>query len=256
MRHLFIGGLIGALGALAAGAVAGDIAGSIREAIAKADPMLEIGAISGSPAAGLYRASLGGMDGYVTADGRYFVVGDLFEIGSRQNLTERAREQTRRAALASIAPADAIVFAPVNPKHRVTVFTDVDCGYCRKFHQNIAAYNDLGIAVRYLAYPRTGPGTESWKKMEAVWCSTDRGAALTRAKRDEAVVQAAECTTTAIASDYALGQRMHLQGTPLIVLDDGGAIGGYVTPAELLQRLERAPVTKASSGASRIRAQR
>lgn len=248
MRNLFIGGFLGVVCTLATAAVAEDVTGKIRQAIGKSDPTLEVGEIAAAPAPGLFRASLGGMDGYVTADGRYFVAGDLFELGSRQNLTERAREQSRRATLASIVPADTIVFAPASPKHRVTVFTDVDCGYCRKFHQGIAAYNDLGIAVRYVAYPRTGPGSDSWKKMEAVWCAKDPRGALTRAKRDEPIEQAPDCATTAVAADYALGQKMHLQGTPLIVLDDGSAIGGYVTPAELLQRLEHPRPQMAGGG--------
>jgi thiol:disulfide interchange protein DsbC len=257
MRNLLIGGFLGALCTLATVVAADDVAGKVRELIAKSDPTLQVGQIAGSPAAGLYRASIGGMDGYVTADGRYFVAGDLFELGSRQNLTERAREEARRAVLATIDSADTILFAAANPKHTVTVFTDVECGYCRKFHQSIAAYNDQGISVRYVAYPRTGPGSGSWKKMEQVWCANDRRAALTHAKGDELVEQTADCKAPAVGVGYDLGQKMHLQGTPLIVLEDGSIIGGYVTPAELLQRLEQktAVVTKASSAASRIRVQ-
>ena len=80
-----------------------------------------------------------------------------------------------------------IVYGPPTSKMTVTVFTDVDCGFCRKFHSQIADLNKAGVRVRYLMFPRTGPGTESWKKAEQVWCANDRRDALTRAKRGETI---------------------------------------------------------------------
>lgn len=210
----------------------------VRAAIAAIDPQLRVEQIEPSPVAGLYRVRIDGVDGYVTADGRHLVSGDLFDVASRENLTERGRERARRAMLQEAGARDAIVFAPKQSRHTITVFTDVDCGYCRKLHKDIAAYNERGIAVRYLAFPRMGPGSEAWKKMEAVWCAKDRGDALTRAKRDEPVVATPGCATGQVAADYALGQRMHVQGTPMIVLEDGRSIGGYLPPQQLLERIE------------------
>jgi len=130
-----------------------------------------------------------------------------------------------------------VVFSPPNPKYTVTVFTDVDCVYCRAFHKQIALYNQLGVRVRYVFFPRTGPNTESWFKAEQVWCSSDRKDALTRAKLGQNL-SAKACRDNPVARDYALGEAIGLEGTPGIVASNGAMLGGYLTPTALLEALQ------------------
>ena len=117
------------------------------------------------------------------------------------------------------------------------MLTDVNCAYCRKLHGEIAQYNERGIAVRYAAFPRSGPDTDSWNTMAAVWCSKDRRDALTRAKLGEKVAAPA-CGDRAVAEHYALGEQLGVEGTPMIILEDGAVIGGYIPAAALAERLE------------------
>ena len=133
-----------------------------------------------------------------------------------------------------------LIFGPKDPKYTVTVFTDVDCGYCRKLHSQIADYNRLGVRVRYLLYPRTGPNTSSWTKAEQVWCSSDRNDALTRAKLGQEL-PAKPCSNNPVARSYALGQDFALDGTPAIVLTNGAMLPGYVPPDVLLKQLKDGP---------------
>lgn len=210
---------------------------AVRAAIQKSAPELAVEQLQASPISGLYHVVLGGSSGYVTADGKFFVAGDLFDVQARKNMTEERRKTARLALLAKVNPNEAIVFGPEQPRHTITVFTDVDCGYCRKLHSEIVKYNEQGIAIRYLAFPRSGPGTDSWKKMEAVWCSRNRSDALTKAKLGESVANKPDCATTAVAAQYALGDELGVQGTPTIVLADGSVLGGYVPPEQLAQQL-------------------
>jgi thiol:disulfide interchange protein DsbC len=138
--------------------------------------------------------------------------------------------------LARVSDADAIVFEPAGDARRtLTVFTDVDCTYCRRMHQEIAEFNRLGFRIRYLMFPRSGPGTDSWRKAEAVWCSSDRRAALTRAKRGEAV-EARSCETP-VAAQYELGRQLGIRGTPGIIADDGEYLAGYLPPKNMAEYL-------------------
>lgn len=195
-----------------------------------------------SPIAGLYEIRSGAEVGYVSTDGRFYVDGDVFDMNSRQNMTEPRRQEGRLELLARIDDADAIVFAPTGKvKQTLTVFTDVDCRYCRHMHQEIAEFNRLGFRVRYVMYPAGGPGSEAWKKAEAVWCSTDRRDALTRAKRGEAV-KAPKCETP-IAAHHALGQQLGIRGTPGIITSQGEYLAGYMPAANMAEYL-------ASSGAA------
>ncbi len=189
-----------------------------------------------SPIAGLYEVRSGAEVGYVSEDGRFYVDGDVFDMASKHNLTEERRKQGRVAVLAGVADGDAIVFAPAGPvRHTLTVFTDVDCTYCRRMHKEIAEFNRLGIRVRYLMFPRNGPGTEAWKKAEAVWCSPDRREALTRAKRGEAIT-AGRCETP-VAAHYALGRELGVRGTPGIFTDKGEYLAGYMPAANMAEYL-------------------
>jgi thiol:disulfide interchange protein DsbC len=128
----------------------------------------------------------------------------------------------------------------------VTVFTDIDCGFCRKFHNQIADLNKAGVRVRYMMFPRTGPGTESWKKAEQVWCAADRRDALTRAKRGE-TVKSKNCGDTAIKTQYDMGSDLGVEGTPAIFTQNGDYIGGFLTPEELVQSVQDSLKTSATA---------
>lgn len=197
-----------------------------------------------SPVRGLYEVRSGAEVGYVSTDGRFYVDGDVFDMTSRNNLTEERRKEGRLALLAGVSDAEAIVFAPKGAvRHTLTVFTDVDCTYCRRMHQEIAEFNRLGIRVRYLMYPRNGPGTEAWRKAEAVWCSADRRDALTRAKRGEEL-KAPRCAAP-ITAQYELGRQLGIRGTPGIFTDDGEYLAGYMPAASMAQYLAAPAVAAA-----------
>jgi thiol:disulfide interchange protein DsbC len=189
---------------------------------------IEVEDVRPSPVAGLYEVRSGAEVGYVSTDGRYYVDGDVFDITSKENLTEDVRRKGRLALLSAVKDKDAIVFSPQGAaRHTVTVFTDVDCVHCRRMHGEIAELNRLGIRVRYLMYPRGGPGTESWRKAEAVWCSADRREALTRAKKGEKV-SAKDCDAP-VAAQYELGRSLGVNGTPGIFTDTGEYLAGYAS---------------------------
>ncbi len=199
-----------------------------------------------SPITGLYQIRSGAEVGYVSTDGRFYVDGDVFDMKSKENLTEALRQGGRLDLLAQVADSEAIIFSPAGPvKHTLTVFTDVDCTYCRRMHQEIDEFNRLGIRVRYLMYPRNGPGTEAWKQAEAVWCSADRGDALTRAKRGE-TVKAPKCETP-VAAQYALGQKLGIHGTPGIITDHGEYLAGYLPAASMAEYLAMPAATAAAA---------
>jgi thiol:disulfide interchange protein DsbC len=187
---------------------------------------------------------VGSQIAYVSADGRYLLQGEIIDLNTDQNLTEGRREGVRRDVLSGVSEAGMIVFSPAKPAtSTITVFTDIDCGYCRKLHRQIADYNARGIKVRYMYFPRSGPGTESWTKAEQVACSPDRSAALTRAKLGE-VLKDKPCQPNPVANHFRVGKDFGIQGTPAIVLDSGELIGGYLDPEELSKYIAETRVAK------------
>jgi thiol:disulfide interchange protein DsbC len=190
-----------------------------------------------SPIAGVYELMRGTDVAYVSTDGKYVIAGDLYEMASNDNLTETRRRAARLKLLQAVPESEMLVFSPRDPKETITVFTDIDCGYCRKLHSEIADYNKLGIRVRYLFYPRSGPDTESWTKAVEVWCSPNRNDALTRAKRGEEL-KTKPCSKTPVQRHYELGQDFALRGTPAIITSSGELLPGFVPPGPLAQHLK------------------
>jgi len=191
-----------------------------------------------SPIDGWFTIQQGSIIAYVSDDGRYLLQGDLIDLDTQVNLSEESRNSARRDLIASVQDDDAILFSPVDVKHSITVFTDVDCAYCRKLHSQIDEYLSAGIEVRYLLYPRNGPASEAWTTSEEVWCAKDRTLALTAAKLGRGF-DSSECDASAIGDHYGLGRDIGLSGTPAIVLEDGTLISGYLPPEQLNIRLQQ-----------------
>ena len=217
--------------------------GDPRIALAAKIPGARPEDLRATPVPGIYELAHGTDVSYVTADAKYVCSGDLYQItshGSFPNLTEARRRElempqwrTRLAKLAAIPESEMLVFGPADARHTITVFTDVDCPWCRKLHSQIAQYNQLGIKVRYLFFPRTGPDTESWYRAEAVWCAGDRKLAFTRATNDQPI-EMKRCGKDPVARDYKLGREQGVTGTPGIVLETGELLPGYLGPQDLL----------------------
>ena len=209
---------------------------SVRAKMSTMFESIEPENVMASQVDGWYTIQQGSIVAYVSADGRYLLQGDLIDLEQQVNLTEQSRNKARQGLVAELADDHTIVFSPSEVKHSVTVFTDVDCTYCRKLHSEIDEYLDQGIQVRYVLYPRNGPASTAWTKSEQVWCAEDRNQALTSAKLGQAF-KSAQCDASVVSEHYGLGQDIGLSGTPAIVLEDGTLIGGYVPPAQLGTRL-------------------
>lgn len=184
---------------------------------------------------------------YSTPDGRFFIYGSMFEASPAGlvNLTAQRADTKRQTLLNTLDNKDLVVFASKGEeKAVVNVFTDVDCGYCRKLHREVPRLNELGITVRYLAYPRAGIYsdqkqtlfTDSYKKLKSVWCDADRPAAMSKAKATGFIKENLSCDAP-IAAQFALGAEFGVRGTPAIVLSSGELVPGYMPAEELAQKL-------------------
>lgn len=226
----------------AVSANAADVNSQLEQARAKVAEMFDsIGPehVNPSPIDGWFTVQKGSVVAYISADGRYLLQGDLIDLDMQVNLSEASRADGRRHLVTALEDADTILFSPAEVKHSVTVFTDVDCTYCRKLHSEIDQYLDHGIAIRYVLYPRNGPASRAWSTSEDVLCARDKGKALTAAKLGREF-ETSKCDSSMLTRHYMLGQDIGLSGTPAIVFDDGTMVGGYLPPDALNMRLNGA----------------
>lgn len=223
------------------------------QAVLSLNPRVEVEQVGAAPLPGFREAIVAGQVVYVSDDGRYLFLpgsgGALFDVEAKKNLSEDAMASMRTQLLKTIPVSERIVFAPAKPKYTVTVFTDVECGYCRKLHSEIAEYNRQGIAIEYLAFPRMGIGSDDYKKMVAVWCAPDRRKALTDAKNDRAPPM--RSCKTSVNQQYDVGQRVGLTGTPMILTAEGVQLGGYLPPAALREALDKLAAEQAHVAAAK-----
>ena len=208
------------------------------ENILPADAVIE--SIEPSVFDGIYKVYYGDLQPiYVSQDGNFFIYGDMYQINSNRiiNITNEETKSRRVDLLNSIPSNELIIFKSKNEISAITVFTDVDCGYCRKLHSQISEYNKVGITVKYAAFPRSGVGTQTFTKMVGAWCADDPKKVITDLKNDKKL-NLDFCDDQPIAKHYVVGQKLGISGTPAIITSDGELIPGYVSPEELLSRLK------------------
>lgn len=207
----------------------------VKAGLVSAFPELSTASIKPAPVTGMYEVEHDAKIFYTTSDGKFLFMGDIVDLGNHTNLTEARRASIRTRLLDEVGEQNMIVMGPENPKRTLTVFTDVDCGYCAKFHLDVPTLNKHGVKVRYLFFPRAGLNSMSYKRAVAVWCADDRVKAIGVAKAGGKLDM--KTCANPVEKDYRLGERLDVNGTPTIFLDDGKIIPGYVPAARLLGML-------------------
>lgn len=228
--------LLGAVLAMVSSPLLAGVEAKIKARVEKLLPEYKVDSVDKTPVRGLYEVVMGPQVIYVSDDGRYMVQGRMIDLDSREDLTEPRRAAARKQAVNKIGEENMVIFAPAKYDHTVTVFTDIDCGYCRKLHRDIADYGAEGIRVRYVFYPRAGVDSSSYKEAVSVWCSDDRKSALTDAKSGKKL-EAKSCRNP-VKEHMAVGELLGIAGTPAILLENGEMVPGYVPAKRLAAMLE------------------
>ena len=232
---------------------------TIEQRFKQSRPDISIANVEPSRISGLYRVKVqNGPVLYATSDGAYFVMGDLFQTmpGGFVNIAEQAREGERAQSIAQVDVANMIVFAPEQQPSKavINVFTDVDCYFCQKLHQEVPDLNRAGIEVRYLAFPRAGIGSESYKKIASAWCAENQRSAMTKLKNRQRI-EINVCEGNPVTEQYELGQQIGVTGTPAIVTEKGQLIPGYRSTLDLAQALGVAVAPELASELARKQAE-
>ncbi|MEY4768930.1 MAG: hypothetical protein RL637_1569 [Pseudomonadota bacterium] len=208
---------------------------SIKKALTTAMPSVKIESIKPSELKGLQEVVIDGNIFYISEDGKYLLQGHLIDIKAKKDLTEAKLAVAHKQDLDVMGENNMIIFKPKIKKYQVSVFTDIDCGYCRKLHSEIDQYLAEGITIRYLFFPRSGKGSESYNKAISVWCAEDKQAALTAAKLGKPI-ENKQCKNP-VDAHMNLGEKFGARGTPMIVTEKGNILPGYVPAKQLAQTL-------------------
>jgi thiol:disulfide interchange protein DsbC len=234
-----------ALGLMANAAMAQQVPAQLREKLVQSlevssGGQLQIVAIKSTPLTEIYEVELNtGELLYSDRSGDYLFAGDMYQTTNDGllNLSSATRQVRNAEKIAAIDEQEMIIFTPDNTtRATITVFTDVDCTYCRALHRDMETLLDLGVEVRYLAYPRGGEQASSFAKMNSVWCADDRKKSLTQAKNGQNL-PVRECDNP-IMAHYALGNELGISGTPAIVFPNGQLIPGYLDADRLAEMLQ------------------
>ncbi|MGF1738197.1 bifunctional protein-disulfide isomerase/oxidoreductase DsbC [Photobacterium satsumensis] len=193
--------------------------------------------ISASPLPGLNEVVTERGIFYVSDDGGHFILGSLYQATDAEpvNLTEQKMAKLNKAKLQGMED-EMIVYPAKDEKYVVTVFTDTSCGYCRKLHSEMQAYNDAGITIRYLAFPRGGERSRNFGEMSAIWGAKDPAKAMDQAKEGTFNPAGVEPQSDLVNKHYQLGVAMGVSGTPAMILEDGTMLPGY-QPAQMLRQM-------------------
>jgi len=215
---------------------------AIRQAMSTSMPSVKVDSVKPAVVKGLFEVVVGANIYYVSEDGKYLLQGRLVDVAARKDLTEEKLNVTRKLAIEKMGQANMIVFKPKITKYTVTIFTDIDCGYCRKLHSEIDQYLAQGITIQYLFFPRAGKGSDSYNKAVSVWCAEDRNAALTAAKKDQKLPE--KTCDNPIDEHMQLAAEFDVKGTPMIISENGNVYPGYLPAKQLVEALENEKASK------------
>lgn len=217
-----------------------EIQDKIKNSLSVLLPGVTPDSVSSTPVPGIYEIVFGPRLVYMSADGKYLIQGKITDLETREDLTEPRLMEAKIDAIKKVGEENMIVYSPpkgVKTKHQVNVFTDIDCGYCRKLHSEMEQYNKVGIEIRYMFYPRAGKDSQSYKKAVSVWCSKDRHEAMNLAKSGKDIEMNTDCENP-VDDHMRLGSLIGVSGTPALVLSDGKLVPGYVPADRLIQVLD------------------
>lgn len=208
----------------------------VRQSLALLLPDILPDSIRRTPIPNIFEVVVGARLVYVTGDGRFLIEGEIIDLEQQKNLTNPRLNEITVAAVDAVGEQNMLIFEPPEQtKYTVTVFTDIDSAYSRKLHQEIDQYTNRGIRMRYLFYPRAGLGSDSFAKAVAVWCAPDRQQAIDRAMAGEPA-ESGSCPNP-VHNHWQLGGRMGVSGAPVMVLENGDMLPGYVSAERLYEIL-------------------
>jgi thiol:disulfide interchange protein DsbC len=232
VKRWLLGAIATPLIAVAASPTHADEA-AIRKNLAERIPSLPaIEEIAKSPLPGLYEIRVGTDLFYTDADGRYFVQGTIVDTKTQKNLTEERQRKLLAVAFDSLPLKDAFTIVRGNGKRKIAIFEDPNCGYCRRFEQDLQKIDN--VTVYMFLYPILGQ--DSVEKARNHWCAKDRSRAWLDWMLRSRAAQAAQCDTTALDRNVEFGRKYKINGTPTTVLADGSRVPGAMG-AEQLEKL-------------------
>ena len=195
-----------------------------------------------SPFPGLYEVVIDQEVLYISEDTQFLFYGNLIDRKNQVDLTRQTKDKLakkmdakRKVVLAEQDASKSITYKAKDEKTILTIFTDIDCPYCSKIHNEVPALNEKGITVRYMMFPRAGVGSPSFKKAVSVWCADDQNATLTTAKKRKSIP--VKTCDNPVEAQYNLGQKLGVRGTPALITETGELIPGYVPAAKLIPML-------------------
>lgn len=238
--HYYLRSLLAAAAIVAGTAAAQSPADDpIRSSVESLNARSSLESVRDAPVPGLKEVRADGQILYFTEDGEYLVVGDIYRISDRMNVTEQARGRIRVDLLASSDRDTHIRYGDADAEHVVYVFTDTSCSYCQRWHSQVAELNAAGVTVEYLGWPRGGERSPVLADMEAAWCADDRASAY------DALIAGSPTATQScnspVLEHFALGEKLGVQGTPAIYAADGRQLGGYLPANAILEALSLTP---------------
>ena len=206
----------------------------LNQSIQSIDPTAKIKAVKPSAIPGLYEVQINNKIIYLSANGEKVISGDMYDLKNKVNLTEKSAKTLYKKALAAIPDKDKIIYKAKDEKYSIDVFTDITCGYCIKLHQSINDFNELGVTVKYVAFPRAGIDSKPAKDMQKIWCAKNKTIALDEAKENHKTPEQS-CSGNQVAEQFLVGRDIGVYATPTIIFDDGEMLPGYITLKELLK---------------------
>jgi thiol:disulfide interchange protein DsbC len=211
---------------------------TVKAALIKKYPEIPVESVTKTPVPGIYEAFANGQMIYTDENASYlFVNANLIDTEKKTNLTEERMSKLTAIRFDQLPLNLAVKKVKGKGTRKLAYFGDPNCGYCKKFEQDLTSINDVTIYV--FLYPVLGP--DSLEKAKSIWCSKDKIKAWDdQLVKGIAPTAAGTCDTSAIDKTLAFGKQKNITGTPTMFFVDGQRVPGAIPGEMIEQRLAAA----------------
>jgi thiol:disulfide interchange protein DsbC len=196
-----------------------------------------VDAVRRVPQGGLYEVLLNTGEIIYTDETVSFIVdGRIIDTKTRQDITAARQEQLSTIDFSTLPLNQAVKRVNGNGKRIIVTFEDPNCTYCKHLGRELLKVKDVTLYT--FLYPILPADSEA--KSRAIWCAKDPGKSWNDWIVSAKAPQPAQCDSSVIDRNLALGQKLRINSTPTLFFADGSRISGYRDAAALEQKLTEA----------------
>ena len=192
-----------------------------------------IRSVTPSDIPGLFEVQVNNEIVYTDSKAKYLIQGEIIELATGNSLTAKRQEDINRIKWSELPQANSIKIVRGNGSRQIAVFSDPNCGYCKRLERSLQQLDNVTI-YNYLIPILSA---DSALKSKQIWCAADQQKAWNDWMLSNITPSGKSDCTNPIDKNMAIAKTYGINGTPTIFFTDGSRFPGAVQLSDIEKKL-------------------